>query len=60
MTTKRRPKSRLPKPSLNDIAASAMLAAAKRACEENKRFGEPLILWEDAHIKKINLTTRNK
>ena len=39
--------------SLPELTRLAMLQAAKRAREENKRFGEPLIVWENNKIKKI-------
>ena len=38
---------------LHELTRLAMLQAAKSVREENKRFGEPLIVWENNRIKKI-------
>lgn len=45
-------KRRAPKGSLVKLAERAMKSAAKKVIEENKRFGEPLIVWENGRIKK--------
>ena len=39
--------------NLQELTRLAMLQAARRVREENKRFGEPLIVWEDGKIKEI-------
>jgi hypothetical protein len=39
--------------SLQDLAELAMIQAARKVREENKRFGEPLIVMENGRLKKI-------
>ena len=39
--------------TLIELSQLAMLQAAKRVREENKRFNELLIVWENNRIKKI-------
>ena len=35
------------------LADRAMKAAARKVIEENIRFNEPLIVWQNGRIKKI-------
>ena len=41
--------------SLEDLADLAMKQAARKVIEENRRFGEPLIVMENGRVKKIPL-----
>ena len=50
MKRKLRPKK---EKSMQELAALAMVSAARKLRAENKRFGEPLIVMENGRIKKI-------
>ena len=39
--------------ALEKLAEKAMQAAAKNVIQENKRFGEPLIVFENGKVRKI-------
>lgn len=39
--------------SLQELAELAMVQAARKVREENRRFGEPLIVMENGRLKKI-------
>ena len=48
---KRSPKRKLTR--LEKLSEQAMLSAARKVREENKRLGEPLIVYENGKLKKI-------
>ena len=48
--------SKKKKKTLEELADLAMKQAARKVVEENKRFGEPLIVWENGRVKKVPLS----
>ena len=52
---KKKPRKRKEK-TLSELAELAMKQAARKVIEENKRFCEPLIVWENGKVRKIPLS----
>lgn len=52
----KKPRKKKKQKTLEELADLAMAQAARKVVEENKRWGEPLIVWEDGRVKKIPLT----